>query len=210
MTSDPSGPAAPPDVTDWYADTDSDGFGNAADTICQCGTDAAHPVTDATDCDDTQAAVNPAQLEDCTTAVDDDCTGSTNDEAAQGCTNFFYDYDGDGYGLTADRQCLCTGSGAYVAVSPDECDDTDPSVNPGAVEVCFDGVDNDCSGDADGPDSSDATTWSLDADTDGFGSGTLTQTACNQPSGYVDDGTDCDDGRDNVYPGAGDDVPDRL
>ena len=189
--------------TDWYADGDGDGFGDATDTLCQCGTDASHPVTDATDCDDTLSAVNPAQLEDCTTGVDDDCSGSDNDENAQGCANFFYDFDGDGYGLTADRQCLCVASGHYEALADEECDDADPLVNPGAAEVCFDAVDNDCSGDADGADSTDATTWYLDADVDGFGSGTLTQIACDQPSGYVADATDCDDGRDNVYPGAG-------
>ena len=42
-----------------------------------------------------------------------------------------YDVDEDGYGIEED------------------CDDNDPAINPGAVEVCEDGKDNDCDGDID-------------------------------------------------------------
>jgi hypothetical protein len=49
------------------------------------------------------------------------------------------DNDKDGYGNPADN-CL----------HPElDCNDTDASVNPGAEEVCDDGVDNDCDGDTD-------------------------------------------------------------
>lgn len=41
-----------------------------------------------------------------------------------------------------------------------------------------------------------------DADGDGFGDIAVTQTACSQPAGYVLDNTDCDDTRNDVYPGA--------
>lgn len=33
--------------------------------------------------------------------------------------------------------------------TPDDCDDTDPAINPGATELCDDQVDNDCSGQTD-------------------------------------------------------------
>ncbi len=57
------------------------------------------------------------------------------------------DADGDGYAAEPEG---------------DDCDDTDPAVNPGATEIWYDGVDSDCSGgsdyDADG-DGSDAEAW---------------------------------------------------
>ena len=43
---------------------------------------------------------------------------------------------------------------------------------------------------------SDALIWNIDADGDGYGSDTQTMNACSQPSGYVSDNTDCDDGLD--------------
>lgn len=46
------------------------------------------------------------------------------------------------------------------------------------------------------------TTWYEDADGDGFGNAVISLSDCNQPAGYVADNTDCDDARDDVYPGA--------
>ncbi len=45
------------------------------------------------------------------------------------------DNDGDGYGLGCP--------------AGDDCNDSDPKVNPGASEICADGVDNNCNGDID-------------------------------------------------------------
>ncbi len=65
-----------------------------------------------------------------------------------------------------------------------DCNDLDPEVKPGAVEVC-DGVDNDCDGAIDN--ATDITV--MDADGDGYMSD-----ACSL-------GTDCDDTRSDVSPG---------
>jgi serine protease len=73
------------------------------------------------DCDDSDASVNPGAAEVCGDGIDQDCDGV--DDACPAV-----DADGDGYDDTVD------------------CDDTDASINPGAAEVCDDGIDQDCDG----------------------------------------------------------------
>ena len=93
----------------------------------------------------------------------------------------------------------------------DDCDDADPDVFPGADEVC-DGIDNDCDGLVDTEDDSlvgPLTTFHADADGDGFGDAEDTIEACAAPTGFVEDGTDCDDGYASVNPAA-DEVCDDL
>jgi len=46
------------------------------------------------------------------------------------------------------------------------------------------------------------TTYYEDVDDDGFGNSSVSVQACSQPSGYVLEGGDCDDGDVTVYPGA--------
>ncbi len=100
------------------------------------------------------------------------------------------DADGDGYSVESD------------------CNDADETVYPGATEVC-DGVDNDCDGTADGSDATDAPTWYLDFDGDGYGSADNQRVECLQPAGHVRVASDCDDGDDEVFPG-GTEVCDEL
>jgi len=114
-----------------------------------------------------------------------DTSSTSNDEhGTPGAANYDCqsDLDGDGYSTT-------------------DCDDGDASVNPGATEVC-DGVDNDCDGSIDEAGATGGSTWYADADGDGYGDAAASTTACSQPSGYVADGTDCDDGDATAYPGA--------
>ena len=60
------------------------------------------------------------------------------------------------------------------------------AAHPGAEEVCDD-LDNDCDGDTD-EDASDAATWYLDADGDGYGDADVSVADCDLPSGYVTSG----------------------
>ena len=83
---------------------------------------------------------------------------------------------------------------------PDDCDDNDATIHPGAAEVC-DGVDNNCSGEAD--DGLTFASYSLDADGDTFGNAVVSISTCDgAPAGYVADNTDCDDSTAATYPGA--------
>jgi hypothetical protein len=91
---------------------------------------------------------------------------------------------------------------------PDDCDDTDPDVHPDAVEQC-DGIDNDCDGEIDGAEATGGPVWFADADADSYGDPASQLRACEQPSGYVSNDSDCDDGQPTAYPGA-DEVCDGL
>lgn len=45
---------------------------------------------------------------------------------------------------TADTACDTTDADADGYSAEVDCDETNPEVNPGATEVCDDGIDNDC------------------------------------------------------------------
>ncbi len=75
---------------------------------------------------------------------------------ASGCNTFtftvnanvtyYLDTDGDGYGNNLVPQVSCTGAPVgYVAVGGD-CNDLIASINPGATEICYDGIDQNCDG----------------------------------------------------------------
>ncbi|HNT00070.1 MAG TPA: MopE-related protein [Polyangiaceae bacterium] len=76
-------------------------------------------------------------------------------------------------------------------VTPQDCDDSNPDVHPGATEVC-NGIDDNCDGNID---EGVLTTYYRDADNDGFGSNdpSARMQACSQPDGYVTISGDCDD-----------------
>jgi subtilisin family serine protease len=83
---------------------------------------------------------------------------------------------------------------------PDDCDDLDPAVLPGAEEWC-NGVDDDCDEQID-EEASDAVAWYADADGDGFGDPEAELWACDHASGWVEDASDCDDADAGVHPDA--------
>jgi large repetitive protein len=186
------------DATTWYHDDDGDGFGDAGDAITQCLQPIDH-VTDATDCDDDDASVNPGADELCD-GVDNDCAGDIDEIDAVDVVTWWLDYDGDGYGGTTYSSISCAQPSGYYEDN-DDCNDMDPAVNPSASEWC-DTVDNDCDGTIDEDDALDAATWYEDTDGDSYGDASSTTPACFQPSGYVADDTDCYDNNSSAYPGS--------
>ena len=183
------------DALTWYADNDGDGSGNAHEALVACEAPTGY-VADGSDCDDARNNVNPGADEVCDLA-DNDCDGAIDEGVT---TAFFQDVDSDGFGndLTSVDSCL-TPSG-YVLDSTD-CNDANAAAYPNAPESC-DLVDNDCNGVVDESDAIDAVTWYSDADRDGFGQASNSFVACNAPTGYVPNSTDCDGSRPDVYPGA--------
>ena len=184
------------DATPYYADTDSDTWGDPAASVLACEVPEGY-AEDHTDCDDTSADVHPGADERCNEA-DDDCDGTVDEDPIDPLT-WYRDADGDLYGDPATTDEACTAPEGYVS-EPGDCDDLDPASYPEGVEVC-DGADNDCDGTAD-EDPTDPTTWYADTDGDGYGDPSSTTDACEAPPGHVEDATDCDDAHATAHPGA--------
>ncbi len=62
---------------------------------------------------------------------------------------YYADADHDGYGNPAVTQVSCFGAPSGYVSNNTDCDDTRANTHPGAAEVCYDGVDNDCNGNID-------------------------------------------------------------
>ena len=184
-------------TTGWYADTDGDGYGSAADF--ESGCEQPEGTSDvAGDCDDENDQVNPSAIEVCN-SVDDDCDGNIDEANAADAPIWFFDNDGDGYGLTNMGVQSCDAPEGYVGPN-DDCDDTNADIHPNAAEFCND-TDDDCDGNID-EDAVDATVWYGDADNDTYGGPTFVLTQCDQPNNYVDNNDDCNDTAGAVNPGA--------
>jgi hypothetical protein len=186
------------DAPTWYLDGDGDGFGNPAISTRACLQPSGYSATP-TDCDDVAPAVNPGATELCN-GIDDDCDGAVDEDDALDAPTWYADGDGDGFGETASATRACVAPSGTIP-EPGDCDDADPSVHPGASELC-NVIDDDCDGVVDEDDALDAPTWYADADGDGYGSLGASTRACRQPSGYTAASTDCDDGNPAVNPAA--------
>lgn len=129
------------------------------------------------DCDDTAESINVSASEDCLTAYDDNCDGSTNALNALNCTNFYKDADNDGYSID-EAACYCVAAGDYKRTSlsnPVDCDDTDENVNPGVAEDCLTAYDDNCDGITNQENADNCTIFYKYADSDGY---SIDDTAC--------------------------------
>jgi len=99
------------------------------------------------------------------------------------CEGFFADADGDGYGDPATPLSDCPDDLSGTVSNPTDCDDANASAYPGADEIYYDGIDQDCAGLVD--------EW--DQDLDGY-----TVASSPAPSEFFD----CDDTDPSIHPGA--------
>ncbi len=132
----------------FYRDADGDGFGGQT-TMRACSAPTGY-VAITNDCNDASASVNPSALEICD-QIDNDCDALV--DIADGSLDpaskrtYYLDADHDTYGAGT-AMLACSAPTNYVAMAGD-CNDTNATAHPGALEVC-DGVDNDCDGGNDG------------------------------------------------------------
>ncbi len=109
------------------------------------------------DCNDFDAAVSPAATEYCN-GYDDDCDGDTDEDDAADALWWYPDGDLDGYGSPGTPEIACNAPAGYGQDNTD-CDDADPTVNPGQIEICNGGIDDDCN---------PSTNETYDGDGDGY------------------------------------------
>ena len=160
-------------------DTDTDeGFDVDGDTVFTCGPDGDPATTADNDCDDTNATVFPGASEVCN-GIDEDCEGGIDE-----------DFNGD-----ADLFTTCGADGNPATTADNDCDDTDATIYPGAVEIPDDGIDQDCSG-------ADTVTCYVDLDGDAYGTTSLLAVDgdCTSAGETATPG-DCDDTSAAVFPG---------
>jgi hypothetical protein len=148
----------------FYYDFDNDGVGVNASGLppgvswskCYCTSFELYRASAAGDCNDTDSQVGPAMPEKCGDNIDNNCDGlidtgkwglpppGTKDP--EGCKTFYRDADGDGYGVTTDFKCLCSGEGQYLTQAGGDCNDAVGAgalIHPNAKEVC-NSIDDNC------------------------------------------------------------------
>ncbi len=183
----------------WLRDGDGDGLGVAGDVRCLCAAEDPWDTKEGGDCDDRNATSAPG-LEEVCDEVDNDCDGVVDEPGAEGCTVYYQDRDADGRGISTASACLCAPRFPYTVETTDDCDDSNPFVNPSAPEVC-NGIDDDCDEDIDEEVTGQCTSFYRDRDGDGWGDPSESRCLCAPDEEFTTTrGGDCRDDRPDVYP----------
>lgn len=191
----------------FYTDADMDGYGDDL-SFTESPCDIVPPGTTLTpgDCDDFDPTINPAAVEICN-YLDDNCNGGEVDEFVQ--LSFYMDADFDGYGDANVLVMDCFEQPGFVA-NMEDCDDNlvtyqdlDADGWGSAIaDPC--GVDNNLDCNDMTSSVQEASMYFEDQDGDGYGNPDMGVYLCESQTGYIPDGTDCDDLNPNAYPNAED------
>jgi hypothetical protein len=150
----------------YYADADHDGYGNASVSINACSAPVGY-VTDHSDCDDADSLIHAPILY--YVDADHDGYGSTvtaslcsrtaplgystnntdcndNDPLIHAPIAYFVDYDRDGYGSSTVVMLCASNAPAGYATNSLDCNDSNAVIHPHAIDICGNGIDEDCSG----------------------------------------------------------------
>ncbi len=174
-----------------FVDRDDDGAGGTDTDLAiglLCSADGLAYTAD--DCADTDRSVYPGAPEVVGDGIDQNC------DDRDAC---FLDRDDDGAGIplvVPSNDLTC--DGRFLATTPDDCDDANDAVFPGAPEAC-NGIDDDCDDridDADTDVDEGRLPWWYDGDADGHGDPDDRVLRCVDPGpDRVDNPDDCDDTR---------------
>ncbi|MBM4398678.1 MAG: putative metal-binding motif-containing protein, partial [Deltaproteobacteria bacterium] len=184
----------------WYLyDADQDGFGVTGDARCLCAPTGSWSAYAGGDCNDKDATVRPGMPERCN-GKDDNCQNGTDEEGATGCSAFYLDSDGDGFGTPVSK-CLCAAATPYSATKSGDCNDANAAINPGATEAC-NLLDDDCDNAIDEQDAIGCSVFYADRDADTYGATGTGRCLCNKEGSYTATiAGDCDDLDNAVKPG---------
>ena len=147
VTDDSGDPTTDCSEVTWWPDADRDGFGAMdEDTVDACEQPEEGWVRNGRDCDDGDPSVWPGVVDATCDGIDQNCDGQADEDAPQ--VTLYEDFDDDGFGRDDQVIETCDPDLEGYSSEPGDCDDDEDRVNPGATEVCDDGLDNDCTGEA--------------------------------------------------------------
>lgn len=126
----------------WYRDNDGDTYGDDLAFVLACVQPKGY-VSRPGDCNDNNPNINPSSPEICD-RLDNNCNRQIDEGVPS--QNWYRDADGDGYG-GATSITSCVQPIGYVPAGGD-CNDNNPNVKPGAVELP-NGIDDNCNGQID-------------------------------------------------------------
>ena len=171
----------------WYPDMDEDGYGDGSATPISASNSNAPAgyVRDTSDCNDSDASINPNAVEVAGNNIDENCNGLY-------AITFYADEDGDGFGDEGTPEVIEVALGddapSGFSYNAADCEDSDPAINPLAFEILDNGIDDNCDGET------DIFEVYVDEDGDGYGSNQMTAAE------GVHNNLDCDDDNADIYP----------